>query len=215
MSILTKSNILDLIVKKELSFAPELDKYQLQRHSVDLRLGLTFMVPRLWDLVSEGRIVLNMDCFNQKKSSFETITLEEGQYFEILPGEYVLVSTLEKIKLPLFVMAVLYPRSSVNRRGLSLDLTGIVDAGYEGNLIVPVRNNTKAQVIRIYPGERFCQLVFYFLANGVEKRNSRYHDKDMTVGVLPERSKTEMDLLKKGKLRELKEKYVLVNKNKK
>ena len=33
-------------------------------------------------------------------------------------------------------------RSSVNRRGISVDLTGIIDAGYEGQLIIPIRNNT-------------------------------------------------------------------------
>ncbi|MFA6250833.1 MAG: dCTP deaminase [Candidatus Shapirobacteria bacterium] len=208
MAVLTRKEIVKLIEADSLGFSPGLDKFQLQRHSVDLRLGLTFMVPRLWELASEGRIALNMDRFvgNQKKA-FEVVTLEEGQYFEILPEEYVVVSTLERIKMPLDLMGVLYPRSSVNRRGLSLDLTGIVDAGYEGNLVIPVRNNTRTQVIRLYPGERFCQIVFYQISQEVEMEKSRYHAKDVTVGLLPEKDGEEVELIRNGKIKELKEKF--------
>ncbi|MFA5828629.1 MAG: dCTP deaminase [Candidatus Shapirobacteria bacterium] len=208
MSVLTKEEIEVLMKEEKLSLVPAADSFQLQGHSIDLRLGLTFMVPKLWSLGSEGRVALNMDRLGtEKKSSFEVIVLEEGQYFEILPEEYVVVSTLEKIKMPKTIMGVLYPRSSVNRRGLSLDLTGIVDAGYEGNLVIPVRNNTRTQVIRVYPGERFCQIVFYSINNEVEIAQSRYHGKDVTAGVLPERNQEETELIKAGKIRELKEKY--------
>ncbi len=208
MSILVNGEIKKLLDRGDLSFKPNLDKFQFQQHSVDLRLGFTFMVPRLWDLVSEGRVALNMKKLDSKKKGFEVITLEEKQYFEVLPGEYVIVSTLEQMKLPSFLMGVLYPRSSVNRRGLSLDLTGIIDAGYEGSLIVPVRNNTRTQTIRLYPGERFCQIVFHCLSGEVEIKKSRYHKKDVTVEVLGERSKTEMELVRKGRLREVKSRYV-------
>ncbi|MFA6518364.1 MAG: dCTP deaminase [Candidatus Shapirobacteria bacterium] len=209
MSVLTRNEILDLLKKEKLKFAPELDQFQLQGHSIDLRLGYSFMVPRVWELVSEGRVALNIDRFKSDKKSFEIIELEEGQYFEILPGEHVIVSTLEKITLPTTVMGVLYPRSSVNRRGLSLDLTGIVDAGYEGTLVVPVRNTTGSQVIRVYPGERFCQIVLHPLMSEVKMEQSRWHNRDTTVEVLPERNTSEMDLLEKGDLRKLKQDFKL------
>lgn len=207
--MLTKSELSELIAKGELGFEPELDSFQLQGHSVDLRLGWTFMVPRIWEMRREGRVALNMDRFGEIKSAFDTIKLKEGQYFEILPEEYVVVLTMEKIKMPSRVMGVLYPRSSVNRRGLSLDLTGIVDANYEGNLMIPVRNNTKTQVIRIYPGERFCQIVFYPLNRETQMRLSRYHGRDITLGVLPESSTDEIEMVKKGKITSLKKKYKL------
>jgi len=207
MSILVNGEIKKLLARGDLGFKPELDKFQFQQHSVDLRLGFTFMIPRLWDLAPEGRVALNMKKLDSKKKGFEIVTLEEKQYFEMLPGEYVIVSTLEQIELPSFLMGILYPRSSINRRGLSLDLTGIIDAGYEGNLIVPVRNNTRTQVIRLYPGERFCQIVFHRLTGKVETKRSRYHKKDVTVEVLRERSKTEMELVRKGRLREVKSRY--------
>ncbi len=75
-------------------------------------------------------------------------------------------------------MGVLYPRSSINRRGLSVDLTGIVDAHYHGNLMIPILNKTTNQVIRIYPGERICQLVFHTLTQGLSEEEALIHGKN-------------------------------------
>ena len=103
------------------------------------------------------------------------------------------------------LMCILYPRSSVNRRGLSIDLTGITDAGYDGQLVVPARNNTLGQVIRVYPGERFCQVVFEELSSDVPgPRKSRYHKADVIRGFAKEQSGTEVELVMKGEIKKLK-----------
>ena len=105
-------------------------------------------------------------------------------------------------------MGVLYPRSSTNRKGLSLDLTGIVDSGYEGQLILPIRNNTHSQTVRLFPGERLCQIVFEELDRSIEPKKSKYHQKDIIEGVQKEK-KTEAQLVIAGKIKELKEKFPL------
>jgi deoxycytidine triphosphate deaminase len=154
MSILIKSQILEQVKSGKIAFDPPLDQFQVQCHAVDLRLGFTFLIPKQWHLTPKGREALNLDYFHLDRSKyFDVLELEKGQYFEILPNEYVMVSTLESVKLPLDLMAVLYPRSSINRRGLSVELSGIITAGYEGQLIIPVKNNTQAQIIKLYPGK--------------------------------------------------------------
>lgn len=208
MGILTRDQIVQKIKKGEMGFEPGLDKFQLQVHSVDLRLGFTFMVPKSWIMRPEGRVALNVH-YGENRKNFDVVELEEGQYFEILPGEFVAVTTLERVKIPAGIMAILYPRSSVNRRGLSVDLSGVIDAGYEGQLLVPVRNNTISQVIRLYPGERFCQLVFEELNDMTKKTSGRYQKKDVVVGVLREKSTREESLIKKGKIKELKKLFQL------
>ncbi len=208
MLVLVKKQIREKIESGELIFKPSLDKFQLQSHSVDLRLGYTFLIYKNWKLSNEGRTVVQLD-YEESRDHFQVIELEEGQYFEILPREYVIVSTLEEIKMPRDIMAILYPRSSVNRRGLSVDLNGIIDAGYRGNLIVPMRNNTQNQVVRIYPGERFCQLLFHTLSSKARPRKSRYAKKDIIVGFLGERYVSETRLVRSGKIKELKRKYAL------
>jgi len=207
MSIITKKEIVERVQSGSLGFKPGLDLFQLQEHSVDLRLGFTFMIPKMWHITPKGRESLDISHFDKRNHDhFDVVELEQGQYFDLLPQEYILVSTLETIRMPKDLMGVLYPRSSTNRKGLSLDLTGIIDAGYDGQLVLPIRNNTRSQAVRLFPGERLCQVVFEELKNEVEPRPSKYHQKDIIEGVLMEK-KDEVDLLNKGDIKTLKEKY--------
>jgi dCTP deaminase len=211
MTVLTKEHILTRIQEGTLKISPQVDNFQLQSHSVDLRLGYTFMVPRTWHITPQGRVSLEISHFdNPKPEHFEIVELEKGQYFELLPGEYILVSTLETVGIPNDLMAVLYPRSSTNRKGLSVDLTGIVDAGYEGQLIIPLRNNTQSQITRLYPGERLCQLVFEELSSEIEPRKSKYHQRDVIEGVRKETFE-EAELIKTGNISDLKKNYPAQN----
>lgn len=207
MSVITKQQIIERVEKGEIGFTPSLDSFQLQEHAVDLRLGFTFLIPKIWHLTTHGRESLDITHFDKANGEFfDVVELEEGQYFELLPQEYVLVSTLETIKVPNDLMAVLYPRSSTNRKGLSLDLTGIVDSGYEGQLTLPIRNNTHSQTVRLYPGERMCQIVFEELTGPVNARKSKYHKKDIVDGIAREK-RDEATLIMKGEIRKLKEEY--------
>jgi dCTP deaminase len=209
MAILTKQQIIERIAAGTLGFKPNLDSFQVQEHSIDFRLGYTFMIPKMWHMTPHGRESLDITHFDKRNHEyFEVIELEQGQYFDLLPQEYVLISTLESIKLPTDLMAVLYPRSSTNRKGLSLDLTGIIDAGYEGQLILPIRNNTRSQAVRLYPGERICQVVFEERSKPVTPRQSKYHQKDIIEGVQTEK-KDEADMILKGDMKTLKEKFKL------
>lgn len=207
MAIITKNEIIERIKSDGLAFKPNLDAFQLQEHSVDLRLGYTFMIPRLWHITPKGRESLDITHFDKRNHEyFEVVELEQGQYFDLLPQEYILVSTLESIKMPDDLMGILYPRSSTNRKGLSLDLTGIIDAGYDGQLILPIRNNTRSQAVRLFPGERLCQVVFEELKNSVNARPSKYHQKDIIEGVQMEK-KDEVEFIIKGDIKSLKDKF--------
>ncbi len=209
MAILTKKQILERTQAGEMSFTPSLDQFQVQDHAIDLRLGFTFLVPRAWKITPAGREALPVRSIeNYGPGEFEVIELEEGQYFELLPHEHVLVSSLESIKVPTDLMAVLYPRSSINRKGLSVDLTGIIDSGYEGQLTLPIKNNTQFQTVRIYPGERFCQVVFEELSERVTPRKSRYHKRDIIEGTAKEKT-DEMSLIMDGKIKKIKTDYLL------
>ena len=204
MSILTKQEILKRVKAGNIAFYPGLDRFQLQMHAVDLRLGFTFLIPKVWKMTSKGRQALSIDPLKDHGPEyFDVIELEQGQCFELLPQEYVLVSTFETIKVPNDLMCVLCPRSSVNRKGLSVDLTGIIDSGYEGPLTLPVKNNTRSQVIQLHPGERFCQIVFEQLSKKVKPHKSRWHQKDVVDKGAKEKG-AEMKLVFSGDIRKLK-----------
>lgn len=211
MAILTKKQILERVENGNIAFHPNLDEFQIQAHAIDMRLGYTFLIPKEWHMTPNGREALRIDHLDKHKPEyFEAIELEGGQYFELLPGEYVLASTFESVKIPNDLMAILYPRSSTNRKGLSVDLTGIVDSGYEGQLVIPIRNNTSSQVVKLYPGERFCQIVFEKLEEAIEISKSRYHQKDIVEGFImsredkQKRDNEEIKYVSAGKIKELK-----------
>jgi dCTP deaminase len=207
MAILTRDEILTRVKDGSISISPSLDSFQLQAHAVDLRLGFTFLIPKSWRMTERGRSALTIDPLKDHGPEyFDVIELEQGQTFDLLPGEYVLVSTFETIKLPDDLMAVLYPRSSVNRKGLSVDLTGIIDAGYEGPLTLPIRNNTLSQVIQLHPGERICQVVFEELAHPIKARKSRWHMKDVVEKGKKEKS-NETKLIFSGDIKKLKSNF--------
>jgi len=207
MAVLTKQEILERVKRGDIAFAPGLDSFQLQSHAVDLRLGFTFLIPKVWRMTEKGRKALTIDPLRDHGPEyFDVVELEQGQLFDLLPEEYVLVSTLETIKVPNDLMAILYPRSSVNRKGLSVDLTGIIDSGYEGPLTLPIRNNTRSQVIELHPGERFCQVVFESLAHEVTPRKSRWHQKDVVDKGGKEKA-AEMKLVFSGDLKKLKKDF--------
>lgn len=215
MAVLTRTDILEYVKQEKLQFQPALDRFQLQAHAVDLRLGFTFLVPKSWHITPLGREQLHMDFFASRRPEyFDIVELEKGQFFDLLPGEHILVSSLESLSLPSDLMAVMYPRSSTNRKGISVDQTGIVDSGYEGQLVIPIRNNTQHQTVRLYPGERFCQLVFERLTDDVTARKSRYHQRDIIEGIDVDSLENERDIeiamITKGDIKELKAKYATI-----
>ena len=85
-----------------------------------------------------------------------------------------------------------------------------MDSGYEGQLVIPIKNNTGSQVVKLYPGERFCQIVFEKLDTPVEADKSRYHQKDIVEGfIMTKEAKKKRDIeeikyVSEGKIRELK-----------
>jgi len=175
MSVLDKNTIKKYLDEKKIIFNPEIIQAQMQPHSIDLRLGYEFMIPTTWEISDKGREIIRVD-IDKVNNNFEKIILKKGQYFEIAPEEFIIGTTLEKIELNSYdIMGVLYPRSSINRRGLTVDLTGVVDTGYHGKLFIPIKNTTASQVIRIYPEERFVQIVFETLTQKITKNEAMKH----------------------------------------
>lgn len=219
MSVLVKREIVEHIKNGDLEFSPSLDELQFRPHSIDLRLGFTFRVPKHVVDKSKGRSALILDHYslnNGHYSNFDQIVLKPGQHFDILPGESIMGFSYEKLKIKsMMLMGILYPRSSVNRRGLAVDLTGIIDAGYSGYLMFPIHNNTSMQVIRIYPGERICQVVFERLdipvSHGYEGRYSNTSKMKTSLSYVSESSKREIKYIREGKINQLKKEFSFQN----
>jgi dCTP deaminase len=216
MSVLIRSEIKKAIDSKDIVFNPPLDGFQLQPHAVDLRLGYKFLIPRNWTVDEKGRRAINVsiDDVEGHREQFDEVQLQPGQYFDLLPNEFVIATSLERIEInDMSLMAILFPRTSTNRRGIDLSLSGIIDTGYKGNLIFPMKNEAGNQVIRIYPGERICQVIFQRLSSSLTPEEANLHG--MAAAKYTESGSqnfkldkdNERKLLIEGKLDELKEQF--------
>ncbi len=108
------------------------------------------------------------------------ITADGGRPFILHPGEFVLGSTLEWVRLAADIVARLEGKSGLGRLGLLIHSTaGFVDPGFEGHLTLELSNVARLP-IAIYPGMAIGQLSFYELTTaaefpyGSEKVHSKY-----------------------------------------
>ena len=216
MSILTRREILEHISQGQIKLTPEVDKFQLQPHALDLRLGYKFLIPKNWTVGERGRqaIKIAIDDVHIHREQFDEVNLKPGQYFDLLPNEFVIATSLERIEMNTpNLMAILFPRTSTNRRGINLSLSGIIDTGYKGNLIFPMKNEAGNQVLRVYPGERVCQVIFQELHSPLTPEEANLHGvtnakySDAESGAFQLDKEDERQMLIDGKLDELKKGY--------
>jgi len=84
--------------------------------------------------------------------------IEDHVVFEIVPGDAILATTVEYIKMPIDCCGVLYLKSSIARSGLDHALAGFVDPGFEGELTMELHSH---RPVNLGAGQRIIQLVLY------------------------------------------------------
>ncbi len=144
--ILSDGEIRKLIQEKSLQIEP-LDEAQVQPASVDIRLGNTFCV--LEDTF-HGIIRL------QDEIKYKTMTTDR---YLLLPGQFILATTMEYFKLPDNLTAFVEGRSSLGRLGLFIQNAGWVDPGFKGEITLELFNANRC-AIELQAGDRVGQLVF-------------------------------------------------------
>ncbi|MDP4000500.1 MAG: dCTP deaminase [bacterium] len=93
--------------------------------------------------------------------------------FVLHPGEFVLGVTEEYIELPDDIAGRLEGRSSLGRLGIVIHSTaGHFDPGFQGNVVLEITNIGVIPIL-LYPGMRFCQMVFEKVSSAVEVEYSR------------------------------------------
>ena len=98
----------------------------------------------------------------------EVVEVKEEEAFILHPGEFVLGSTMEYVKLPDNLVARLEGKSSLGRLGLLIHSTaGYVDPGFEGHLTLELSNVANLP-ITIYPNMKIGQISFFQLTSAAE-----------------------------------------------
>lgn len=186
MAILSDKDLRQLIEDRDAVYVdrgPEINfENQLGPSSLDLRLGYEFGVleTRKLKCIDTKR----MDQYSDLKNSKEA---DPGDGIVVHPGEFVLGSTLETLKVPSNLVARIEGRSSYARLGLIPHAAaGFVDPGFEGQITLEIQNLGNVP-ITIYPEDRICQVVFETMTSEAEnpygdKKDSKYMGQSGATG---------------------------------
>ena len=99
----------------------------------------------------------------------ELVEVSDEEPFILHPGEFVLGQTLERVTLPIDLVARLEGKSSLGRLGLLIHSTaGFVDSGFSGNLTLELSNVANLP-ITIYHGMPIGQISFMRMDGPVER----------------------------------------------
>lgn len=158
--ILSDRDIREAISSGRVGIDP-FDEGDIQPSSVDLH------VDRLFRTFHNARHPY-IDVKKPMEDLTELIEVEDDEPFILHPGEFVLGSTAEYVKLPNDLVARLEGKSSLGRLGLLIHSTaGYVDPGFQGHLTLELSNVANLP-ITLYPGMKIGQISFFQLTSPAE-----------------------------------------------
>jgi len=170
--ILSDHSIGEALAAGRISIDP-IGEDAIQPASLDIRLDRQFRVFR-----AHRRAYIDV------RESIDALTAVEevadDEPFVLHPGEFVLGSTLERVRLGVDIVARVEGKSSLGRLGLLVHATaGYVDPGWDGHLTMEL-SNVSTLPIRLYYGMKIGQLSFADLSTPADRpygspgRTSRY-----------------------------------------
>src|ERR1700690_2145286 len=149
--VLSDRTIARLLAEKRIEIDPY-DPALLQPSSVDVRVDRYFRVFR-------NNLYPYIDVKQAQEDLTELVEIDD-EPFILHPGEFVLGSTLERVRLPDGLVARLEGKSSLGRLGLLIHSTaGFIDPGWDGHVTLELSNVANLP-ITIYPGMKIGQISF-------------------------------------------------------
>jgi dCTP deaminase len=151
--ILSDRSIREALAMGRIEIDP-LNEACIQPSSVDLTIDRFFRVFR-------NHTTGIIDVKENMEDLTELIELADDEIpFMLHPGEFVLGSTAERVKLPTDLVGRLEGKSSLGRLGLLIHSTaGFIDAGWDGHITLEL-SNIATLPITLYPGMKIGQISF-------------------------------------------------------
>ena len=159
--VLSDRTIRRLIAEGRIEIDPY-DETLMQPSSLDVR------VDRLFRVFRNSRYPF-IDVKVDQSELTELVEVADAEPFILHPGEFVLGSTLERVKLPDDLVARLEGKSSLGRLGLLIHSTaGFIDPGFDGHVTLELSNVANLP-ITIYPAMKIGQLSFVQMSEPAER----------------------------------------------
>ncbi len=166
--ILSDHTIREEIAAGRITIEPY-DASCVQPSSVDLHVDRYFRVFR-----NHSQRVI--DVKENQEELTELVEIREEDALILHPGEFVLGSTSERVRLPADLVGRLEGKSSLGRLGLLIHSTaGFVDPGFDGHLTLELSNVANLP-ITVYPGMKIGQISFLRMTTASDTLRSKYQN---------------------------------------
>lgn len=172
MAVLTGKEIIRQVKNSNIQVTPYLEE-NVGANSLDLRLGkvLVTHVDLNTSKGMPGYVAAEQVVLDTKKEDkvFRTEIPDEGIILK--PGIMYLASTMEEIFTDKYVPFV-DGRSSFARKGAQVHITaGVCEIGFRGTVTLEIK---VTYPIRVYPGDRVCQVYYHTIEGEASLYRGRY-----------------------------------------
>ncbi len=148
-------------IKKGTIFIEPFNPECVQPSSIDIHLSSKFLV---FNTVQHAVI----DVREKQDGLMRMVEIKDGEPFILHPGEFVLGSTVERVKMPNNIAGRIEGKSSLGRLGLLIHSTaGFIDPGWEGNLTLEL-SNVSPLPIKLYASMKIGQISFMRMTTEVD-----------------------------------------------
>lgn len=159
-------------------YAEHRDEDLINPASFDVRIGNTIRLeksPKPMGLPQTFGELLTSEEYRKQHFFGKQVLLQDEEIYWLEPGEFILVSMLERIHVPDNHTMSFYLKSSRAREGFEHANAGWIDPGWRGILTMEIKNNLRFNYLPIYKGLRIGQMkVEHCTTNAVHPYKGRY-----------------------------------------
>jgi len=95
----------------------------------------------------------------------------------IMPQGFHLGSTLEEFRIPTYIMGIVHDKSTLARRGLTVQNT-VIEPGWRGFLTLEITNHS-TYIVELEEGTPIAQIVFHELSDSTKQPyEGKYQDQE-------------------------------------
>lgn len=143
--------------------------------SINVRLGDSYLKPAGNKVQTVSRIWLG------DESAYLRRPVNSMREITILPGEFLLGTTIEYVDIPKEAAVFVQGRSSIGRIGLTVQNAGFVDPGFSGCITLELKNDAVYPIVLKY-GYPVAQLVFMDATEVEEGYHGKYVGQTKATG---------------------------------
>lgn len=152
MTILSHNELLELIDQGVICAHKE----QVNGSSIDITLGSSLLIE------SSAPRKFIVDVANKESITTHAINIKDTGHYLLQPGEFILATSVEVFNLPADISAEYKLKSTMARNGLEHLNAGWCDPGWtESRLTLELKNMTRYHHIKLTPGMKIGQMVFF------------------------------------------------------